>query len=186
MWMALCVAASISLIQATSTEEIRFAGVPWRANAQTIKAAMLEHGFKFAEMDKEGDLVFTGTIEGEVARILALRTKDDKLVKWVVRVAPPDHRTVAYYQALRREMMERYGRPAVDLEQWKFPYENGGHRGHEETAIRNGKGTLKAAWSTVGELPAIIAEITDRLVVQVAYEGPGWNEEADKRKKRVW
>lgn len=162
--------------------EIAFADVPWGSSAATITARMLERGFKLVRIDQDGDLQFNGTIDGEPAGVVAIRTSDDKLVKWMVVMAPPDTRALEYYRRLKRELTQRYGDARIDREDWEYPYAGGEHVGHEEVAIRVGKGVLRSAWATNKALPAVVVEVTDRLIVTAAYEGPGWNEEADRRR----
>ena len=162
--------------------EVAFADVPWGSTAATIKAHMAERGFTFVQMDQDGDLQFNGTIDGLRAGVVAIRTKDDKLVKWMVVIVPPDTGAVEYYRRLKVQLTQQYGDARIDREEWAFPYAGGEHVGHEEVAIRVGKGLLKSAWATNRALPAVVVEVTDRLVVTAAYEGPGWNEEADRRR----
>jgi hypothetical protein len=175
---ALCLVASTSRAET----EISFADIPWGSDGATVKSRLLERGFKFVQVDQDGDLQFNGTIEGERAGLLAIRTKDDKLVKWIITIVPPQNRSLDYYRRLKHDLTERYGQAAVDREDWAFPYANGEHVGQEEIALRVGKGVLQAAWSTQRALPAVVIEITDRLFVTAAYEGPGWHEELDRRK----
>ena len=171
---------------ATSGNDIAFVGIPWGASAATVKAKMQQRGFTFETIDSTGDLKFTGVIGGEPATIYALRTSDDKLVKWSIAVRPADGRTVNYYRELKREFAGLYGAPLADIESWRFPYQNGGHVGYEEDALRVGKATLRAGWTTGGDLPGVVIQVNDRLVVQAQYEGPGWNEEAQKRRTQGW
>lgn len=176
-----------TFLTGATQEEIRFAGVPWNASAKVIKTAMADIGLEFVEKDKDGDLVFEGTISGEPARLFAILTKGEKLVKWQIIIGPPDHRTLPYYRQLKSEMIEQYGSPKIDIEEWKYPYNDGDHVGHEETAIKNGKGTLAASWSRGESMyPGVVVQITDRLTVNVDYEGVGWSEELARRKKRIW
>jgi hypothetical protein len=175
---AMCFVASTS----SAGTEISFADIPWGSDGATVKSRLLERGFKFVQVDQDGDLQFNGTIGGERAGLLAIRSKDDKLVKCIITIVPPENRSLDYYRRFKRELTERYGQAAIDREDWAFPYANGDHVGQEEIAIRVGKGVLQAAWSTERALPAVVIEITDRLFVTAAYEGPGWHEELDRRK----
>jgi hypothetical protein len=184
-WVFIC-ALLVLPNTAAGGNDIAFADIPWGSSAATVKARMQERGFAFEKMDSAGDLMFTGLIAGEPATIYALRTSDDRLVKWSIAVRPGDRRTIAYYRELKRALARLYGTPLADIESWTFPYQNGGHIGYEEDAIRVGKGTLRAGWTTGGDLPGVVILVNDRLVVQAQYEGPGWNEEVDKRRTHAW
>ena len=184
MWRTLIAACALVLVASTGAAqtEIAFADVAWGSPAATIKARMAERGFRFVQIDEDGDLQFNGTIDGQRAGVVAIRTSDDKLVKWMVVIVPPDTRALEYYRRLKRDLTERYGDARIDREEWAFPYAGGEHVGQEEIAIRVGKGLLQAAWATNRALPAVVVEVTDRLAVTAQYEGPGWNEEADRRR----
>jgi len=174
----------LCLVAATSQAgtQISFADIPWGSDGATVKARLLERGFKFVQVDAEGDLQFNGTIDGERAGLFALRTKDDKLVKWIITIVPAERRALDFYRRLKRNLGDQYGTAAIDREVWSFPYADGGHVGQEDIAIRAGKGLLHAAWSTERALPAVVIEVTDRLLVTAAYEGPGWSEELNRRR----
>jgi hypothetical protein len=175
---ALCFAVSANAAAA----EISFADIPWGSDGATVKTRLLERGFTFVQVDQDGDLQFSGTINGERAGLLALRTSDDKLVKWLITIVPSERRSLDYYRRLKGDLAEQYGSAAIDREDWTFPYADGGHVGQEEIAIRAGKGVLQAAWSTARALPAVVIQMTDRLIVTAAYEGPGWHEELGRRR----
>jgi len=181
-----CALLALPNAAASGNNDIAFADIPWGSSAAAVKAQMQERGFAFEKIDNAGDLKFTGLIAGEPATIYALRTSDDKLVKWSIAVRPADRPIVTYYRDLKRALAGLYGAPLADIESWTFPYQNGGHVGYEEDAIRVGKGTLRAGWTTGGDLPGVVIQVNDRLVVQAQYEGPGWNEEADKRRTQAW
>ena len=185
-WVFSCALLVLPNTAASGNNDIAFADIPWGSSAATVKAKMLERGFAFEDMDSAGDLKFTGLVGGEPATIYALRTSDDRLVKWSIAVRPGDSRTITYYRELKRALGSLYGTPLADIESWTFPYQNGGHVGHEEDAIRVGKGTLRAGWTTGGNLPGVVILVTDRLVVQAQYEGPGWNEEVARRRTQAW
>jgi hypothetical protein len=180
---ALCLVALTST--ATAAAAISFADIPWGSDGATVTSLLAERGFKFVQVDQDGDLQFNGTIDGERAGLIALRTKDDKLVKWIITIVPGERRTLDYYRRLKRDLSERYGKAVIDREAWSFPYADGEHVGHEEIAIRAGKGVIHAAWSTERALPAVVIEVTDRLLVTAAYEGPGWNEELGRRRAGI-
>ena len=178
------VACALVLVGSTShaATEIAFADIAWGSAGEIVKARMLEHGFTFVRVDQEGDLQFNGTINGEPAGVVALQNGDGRLVKWLVTILPKEERALGYYRGLKQDLAARYGEAAIDREDWIFPYADGGHVGHEEIAIRAGKGVLKAAWATQRALPAVVIGMTDRLLVTAEYEGPGWNEEIDRRR----
>ena len=187
MFKKLLTACVLCLVASTSDAgtEISFADIPWGYDGATVKSRLLERGFTFVQVDQDGDLQFNGTIDGERAGLIAIRTKDDKLVKWIITIVPAEQRTLDYYRRFKRDLTARYGRAAIDREDWAFPYQNGEHVGQEEVAIRVGKGLLQAAWSTNRALPAVVIEITDRLLVTAAYEGPGWHEELGRRRAGI-
>ena len=170
---------------AQAADSIAFAGVPWRSTVTSVKNEMAERGFKFEKVDEDGDLQFTGTILGEESIVFALFNTERELVKWSVVLVTPDDRTLARYRELKAQLTDRYGDPFGELEEWKFPYNDGDHVGHEQLAIRRGKAELKAGWQTpTTGFPSVVIEVTDRLTVRASYEGPGWEAEAGNRQAK--
>ena len=137
-----------------AADTIAFAGVEWRSTVASVKSVMAERGFTLENVDQDGDLQFTGTAFGDKSTVFALFNARGELVKWSVVLRIPDHRAVHRYRELKAQLTAQSGDPFGEIEEWEYPYDDGGQVGHEETAIRLGKGELKAGWQTVGtQLP---------------------------------
>jgi hypothetical protein len=175
-------------LAAYAQSPIRFANVVWGATKAETKQKLVSAGFTFVKEDKDGDLQFSGSmpILGEPAVIFAFFTPGDKLVKYQVNIAPPDHRSLAVYRSVKLSLTEKYGKPSTDMEHYSYPYDDdGGAVGHETTAIRNGKAVIASIWGRDELGTGLVLSVTDKLLDQLDYESADWSAELARRKKRA-
>lgn len=150
-----------------------FADIPWGASVNEAKGALTAAGFSSSQ-DKDGDLKFQGTLIGFPTSGFVLFGAG-KAVKSIVVLATPSRQAVDVYRDLRGTLTGKYGQPSNTYEFYSKPYYEGD--GYQEQAIRLGKATFATFWGSTLSL-----EVTDRLAVQVTYEGPGWSTEGERRK----
>src|SRR5262245_16644728 len=130
------------------------------------------------------DQTFTGMLLGEKALVMALYNDDRGLEKMVVTFLTDDEKAVPFYKQFKSDLTDRFGATAADIEQYDFPYDQGGHVGREQTAIRTGKGHLGAtwAWADANEKNAQMSLSVERsLTIYLTYESARWATEAGRR-----
>jgi hypothetical protein len=153
-----------------------FADVPWLSSRETAKAKIVANGFVFKTQDSDGDLEFTGTVLGHDAIVFAFFTPRNELVKVLVKLITPDNAARRAYRDMRDALVAKYGPPADDTEIYSSPYHKGD--GHEDLAIRVGKGLISAIWKD-----AMMVMVSEKLTVDVVYEPPYWSDEVARRKR---
>jgi hypothetical protein len=177
--------------RASAQERARaFADVPFGSGPSVVLEAMVTLGLEpFAAPPDDHSIVdqrFEGRRNGQHVLVTASYDAAVRLEKMVVSFLTPDEECVTLYRALKTELRLKYGAPATDFEQWDFPYDKGGHVGHEHDAIRIGKGMLAAVWedadagSTDG---GIVLTTEESVVVRLAYESSKWKSEAARRSR---
>jgi hypothetical protein len=189
------VAAATALVgagAASAQERARaFAGVPFGSRPATVREAMLAARLAPSIAPRVAgesvlDQRFEGRWKGQDVLVTASYDAGGGLEKVLVSFLTPDEECVAFYRALKKELRRKYGAPVTDYERWDFPYDTGGHVGHEHDAIRIGKGTLVSVWedadagSTEG---GIVITTGENVIVRLAYESSKWSTEAARRKK---
>ena len=132
------------------------------------------------------DQRFEGRLKGQDVLVTASYDDAGRLEKMRISFLTADEDCVSFYRSLKKELQQRYGAPVTDIEQWEFPYNNGGHVGQEHFAIHVGKGLLATVWndpdagSTEG---GIVITTADAVIVELAYESSKWATEAARRRK---
>ena len=163
----------------------QFAGIPWGASVETVRAKMAEAGYVFEKMDADGDLAFNGTVLANKAIIFALLF-NGKLSKISVILVTPDQTAIRTYDEMLGVLKAKYGKPSHEFRFFEKPYFDGD--GYPEQAIRRGKGHFLSAWESgkgSPEATALTVSISEKLVVRVSYEGPDWKVAADQRKAKA-
>jgi tetratricopeptide (TPR) repeat protein len=141
-------------------------------------------GYTFTKVDDDGDLDYSGTLDGNAVTLYALMTPAPNrgLVKIFIGVLTSDEHALAEFASLRNTLIAQYGQPSISGRRFDSPYVDGD--GNEQTAIKDGKGHIAAIWKntsndiTTGGLTILVS---DKLTVNSAYESPAWNTEADRR-----
>ena len=171
---------------AAAQPPIQFADLPWGATRAETKQSLVASGFAFEKLDGDGDLLFTGIIPrlGERALVVAFFAPDDELVKVEVNIAPPDHRVLDVYRAVKESLIELYGEPTREVERFSYPYDTvTGAAGREITAIRDGKAVIAALWGGHPPEDGLALDVTSKLLDRISYESAQWSAELARRKK---
>ena len=90
------------------------------------------------------------------------------------------------FRTLKTELLQEYGKPIVDVERWDYPYNKGGHVGHEHFALRIGRGVLATAWDRMdaGTTDGGVSLTTsETMIVRLAYESSRWTAESERRQR---
>ena len=153
-----------------------FAGTSWGDNIATTKEHITGAGFEFLELDDDGDLSFDGTVMDYPSRVYAMFTPKKRLVKVSVLIATPDDDAISSYKSMVNTLTKKYGDPLTVVNSVKPPYK----KGQEQEALADGKGTMASLWGTE-ETGYLVVQVTEKLAVRVAYEGPDWSAESDRR-----
>ena len=131
------------------------------------------------------DQTFLGTVLGEKALVMALFGERGGLEKMIVSFVTDDKDCLPFYREFKRELKTRYGSTSADIEHYDAPYQDGGHVGYEQIAIKNGKGHLNALWEQRDggtEGSRISLSVEENLTVYLTYESATWSAESDRRK----
>lgn len=153
-----------------------FAGTSWGDNIATTKEHITDAGFEFTELDDDGDLSFDGTVMDYPSRVYAMFTPKKRLAKVSVLIATPDDDAITTYKSMVNTLKKKYGDPLTVVNNVKPPYK----KGQEQEALADGKGTMASLWGTE-ETGYLVVQVTEKLAVRVAYEGPDWSAESDRR-----
>lgn len=157
-------------------ETTTFADMKWGTPIAEVKRILSSKGFT-TNIDDEGDLRFEGTLMSVKSVGFALMT-EGKLSKVIVNLATPEKDARKTYTDMKEVLTKKYGEPSKCFEYFSRPYYEGD--GYEEQAIRVGKGVFACFWNE----QLISVEITDKLIVRIAYESQSWSQEADRRKAK--
>jgi hypothetical protein len=162
----------------------RFANIPWGANGPAIKDALAAQGLNFVEVDSDGDYKFKGTLSGYDAVVWGLMS-DAGVAKFSITLFTPDEKARQAYRDMKGFFTTKYGAPVDVVESYDAPYHDGD--GHEEQAIREDKGHFLSLWrEPVGADTSYLGlQITEKLNLFVAYEGPHWSAELDRRRAKA-
>ncbi len=161
-----------------------FADIPWGSDESTVRTAMTAKGYTFTKVDEDGDLDYSGTLDGNDVILYALMTPAPNrgLIKVFMVVLTSDDHALAEFENLKSALIAKYGQPSISGRRFDSPYAAGD--GNEQAAIKSGKGHVAAIWKntsddiTTGGLTVLVSE---KLTVNSAYESPAWDAEADRR-----
>ena len=129
--------AAICLHTSAFASEYKFSGIEWLSTKDTVKEVLTKKGYAFSEIDKDGDLVYSGEFMGQKSQILCIINPQDQIVKIVVRWQTPDSKCLDFYEKIKDILTSKYGQPCSNFETYKTPYYKGD--GFEEQAIRRRK-----------------------------------------------
>jgi hypothetical protein len=131
------------------------------------------------------DQTFTGTIDGHQVIVIAMYDTHDALEKMMVSFITSDAECLDFYRDFKLALTREFGETHADVEQWKAPYDDGRHVGHEATAIRTGKGFVGATWSRedLDGMAGMSLSVDGNLTVTLAYESSKWARELDRRRR---
>lgn len=162
--------------------QFSLAGIPWGISADSVKALIEPRGYNFNKIDADGDMVFDGLLNRTPTRIFAFMA-DEKLVKLRMVIVTEDETAVSTYQTTRAELTKRFGRPNETTEEYEAPYKKGD--ANQLKAILAGKATIRSHWlpPASARMSYVAAEITDKAVVAIDYEGPAWQRESVRRRQ---
>jgi hypothetical protein len=164
-------------------------GVQFGTSPMAVAAAMADLGLAPANLDGRApfpvDQTYAGKIDGRQVLVVAMYDAREALEKMLVSFITSDTECLQFYRDFKVALTREYGDTHADVEHWKAPYDDGRHVGHEETAIRTGKGFVGATWerddldSTAGMSLSVGANLT----VTLAYESSKWASELERRRK---
>jgi hypothetical protein len=162
----------------------RFANIPWGSDGNTLKQLMASTGLNFIQVDSDGDYKFKGTLNGYETVAWGLMSASGGVAKISVTMFTPDERARRTYQDLKGTLTTKYGAPAETVERFDPPYRDGD--GREDQALREDRGHLLSLWrQPVGSDTSYLGlQVTEKLNVFLAYEGPRWSSELERRRAK--
>jgi hypothetical protein len=182
--LAVCASAQAGE-RATAFGNVRFGESPEAVAGAMAAVGLMPYGR--AKMDERFalDQTFLGDVLGEKALVMTLFSEGGGLEKMIVSFVTDDKTCLSFYRAFKRELKERYGSMSVDVERYDEPYQDGGHIGYEQIAIKNGKGHINALWERQDggvDGSRISLSVEENLTVYLTYESSVWSAESDRRK----
>jgi hypothetical protein len=169
---------------------IVLAGVAFGTSPAAVTTAMADLGLRPAVLADRGnafplDQTFAGTLDGRQVLVVTMYDADDGLEKMVVSFITSDRECLRFYREFKSRLTQEFGETHADVEDWKAPYDDGRHVGHEEVAIRSGKAFVAATWERedLGSSAGMSLSVGGNLTVTLTYESATWARELDRRRK---
>lgn len=180
----LCITFALAPLEAAAQHTYTFAGIAWGSTESTVRTAMTGKGYTFTKVDDDGDLDYSGTLDGSDVIVYALMTPAPNrgLVKVFVGVLTSDDHALAEFEVLKSALIAKYGQPSISARRFDSPYKDGD--GNEQTAIKEGKGHVVALWKNSSDditAGGLTVDVNDKLTVNTTYESPAWNVEFNRR-----
>ncbi len=156
---------TVAAAPAPSAEPYRFADIRWGTPINEVTAQLASRGFTFSEQDEEGDHVFSGSLDGQQALVIAMLARG-ALVKFIV-VLPAKDRTDAVFAETVQRLTTQFGPPLK-------PADGG--------AVARPVVTWGPHPDTLGDTRLWVT-VTDAGDVATHYESGQWPDEAQRRKQ---
>lgn len=157
-----------------------FWGIKWDSDIQTVKEAVKNKGGHELAIEDKDKLLYSGFFGGDEARILFCFYKE-KLYTALVIYPYEANKVIEKYLEVKSQLVEKYGKPKIDLENFKSPYYRGD--GLEERALRINKAFFSAHWF-FSDKNEIFLTITPNLDVALKYTNKEAEEELDQEKQK--
>jgi hypothetical protein len=186
MALSLSAASVHAQDRATAFGNVRFGETPSHVAQAMAAEGMAPYTKIKADERFPLDQTFLGTVRGEQAVVMTLFNEQGALEKMIVSVLTEEKDCLKFYGQFKDELIEKYGTTTLDLQRYDYPFSDGEHVGHEQTAIRFGKGHLAATWKREdgGDYSGGVAlSVEDNLTVRLTYESGKWSAESDRRKR---
>jgi hypothetical protein len=166
---------------AAAQETPSFGEVPWGTAATKVRHALGAKGFTFEKVDSDGDLDFSGQINGQKVFIYEFLNPQRELVKSLVVFATADDEAIGFYHDLIDTLSGKYGSPQKHFEFYMDPYTDEDSESEHETAFAVGKADFGSFWD-FDDGGHMWVEISKKLTVNVNYESTAWPAELSRRK----
>jgi hypothetical protein len=172
--------------QAKPNDPYTYNGIAWGSDRATVDKKLADVGLIFDKEDRSVSehvvqVLYKGQIAGEEAAAVASFDQGGKVHKIGVTFLTADEDCIPKFESVKAILVNKYGRPDVDIEHYDSPYEKGD--GHQRTAIKLGLCTIAALWENDAKT-SIGLTVNKDLTVSVAYEGPGWSDLVDKARAK--
>ena len=169
---------------ALPAQGFRFANIPWGSNGVTLKQMLADQGLNFVEVDTDGDYKFKGTLNGYETVVWGLMSPNG-VAKFSITMFTPDEKARLAYRDMKAVLSSKYGTPSEVVETFDAPYHDGD--GREDQAVREDKAHFLSLWrQPVGSDTSYLGlQVTQKLNVFLAYEGPSWGAELDRRRSKM-
>jgi hypothetical protein len=182
--LAVCASAHAEE-RATAFGNVRFGDSPVTVADAMAAVGLMPYGRAKVDERFALDQTFLGDVLGEKALVMTLFSERGGLEKMIVSFVTDDKTCLSFYRAFKRELKQRYGSTSSDVEQYDEPYQDGGHVGYEQIAIKNGKGHINALWERQDggmDGSRISLSVEENLTVYLTYESSAWSAESDRRR----
>lgn len=165
-------------------------GVPFGTNPAAVSTAMTGLGLTPSTLLAGRtafplDQTFAGKIDGREVVVVAMYDTREALQKMVVSFITADAECLRFYRDFKVALSREFGDTHAEVEKWTAPYDAGKHAGHEEVAIRTGKGFVGATWNRndLDGTAGMSLSVDANLTVTLTYESSTWPQELERRRK---
>jgi hypothetical protein len=179
-----CASRGPSFVPPSRPADFSLAGIPWGISGDSVTSLIERRGYNFNRTDNDGDMWFDGVLYHSPTRLYAFMA-EEQLVKFRVHIGSPDADVTTVYENARAELIRQYGRPRETIETYRAPYTKGD--GKQLEAARAGKANIATYWvlNDRARESVVAVRLTEELTVVVDYEGPTWQKESVKRRRRA-
>ncbi len=160
-------------------KEYSFAGTKWGEDSATVAEKLDLIGFRFELATDPEEHVYRGSLIGNPA-IAYVGFVDGGVADVTVAIESKEGRSKTLYDELKKTLIDKYGEPKEDLEDYTWPFKSGDK--YEDLAITSGKATIGASWEDSGSQLRLV--LTETHWVAVRYASAKGVARAVKRKAK--
>lgn len=134
----------VSIISVVGAESLPgFWGIPWESSMLEVESAMESKGYKVTFKNDNGAIFKNVTFANRSGDAIFL-FKENRFSLGGFIFVPPKNQAYESYQSLKKDLVEKYGAPNSDTEQYVYPYSKGD--GHTEFAITSNYLKINTGW----------------------------------------
>jgi hypothetical protein len=168
-------------------DTIVFAGIPWRAPADSVVHALATRGYAETPGTRNQDrITASGRLFDHYAIVQARLDDQGRLSRWEISI--PTQSEMEEYEIQRKvyddaiqELQSKYSVRHEIVDHYRFPYEKGD--GKEARGIRGGEITIRSRWdSRKGD--RLTVEIDRSMAVAFTYDSRWWRKVEEERRKK--
>jgi len=145
-----------------------FWGIPWKSTVEDAKVIIESKGYT-PNFSSNTIVSYKNIKFADRYGNLALYFDSNRFYSCGFEITPKKNNTLEEFNSLKDDLKTKYGKPKLETEKYKYPYEKGD--GHEETAIAGSYTDISCSW-WFDESNAIILKINSKdynVTISLAY-----------------
>jgi hypothetical protein len=163
---------------------LAFANIQWGDSSDTAQKKLVAGGYVVDGVD-QGDVYFHGSFAGYPVTgwVWLTQDKHPTVQKVSFTVAPEEADLFIGFDRVRRALVHQMGPTPHTPEIFEAPFTNGDGRVLE--ALRANKAIIGMFWREHEDniYVGCVMRITPDLNIKIAFEGPGWQDELNRRNR---